>query len=62
MGLFDITEETLMAQYKRAWYDCSRGFVDPRKYPDLDHAITHYAMEHNCSYDDALMIAKNGHR
>ena len=62
MGIFDITEDTIMALYKRAWYDCNRGFVDPRKYPDLDHALTHFAMENNCTYDQAYILAKTGKR
>ncbi len=59
-ALFEITDERLQALYHRAWLDVNRGFVDPRKHPDLDRAIIIYAREHNCSYDDALIFAKTG--
>ena len=60
MGLFDVTDEKLQAFYHRAWLECNRGFVDPRKYPYLDKAIFIYAKEHECSYDEALIFAKTG--
>ena len=60
MGLFDVTDEKLQAFYHRAWLEANRGFVDPRKYPYLDKAIFIYAKEHNCSYDEALILAKTG--
>lgn len=62
MGLFDITEDRLQVLYKRAWHDCGRGFVDSRKNPELDHALTHFAMENNCTYDEAYLLAKTGKR
>jgi len=60
MGLFDIDDDKLQAFYHRAWLECNRGFVDPRKYPYLDRAIIQYARENDCSYDDALILAKTG--
>lgn len=60
MGIFDVTEEKLKGLYHRAWLECGRGFVDPRKYPYLDKAFIQYAREHHCSYDDAWRIAKLG--
>ncbi len=60
MGLFDVTDEKLQAFYHRAWLECDRGFVDPRKYPYLDKALFVYAKEHNCTYDEALILAKTG--
>ncbi len=60
MGLFDVTDEKLQAFYHRAWLECNRGFVDPRKYPYLDKAIFIYAKEHDCTYDEALIFAKTG--
>ena len=60
MGLFDVTDEKLQAFYHRAWLECNRGFVDPRKYPYLDKVIFIYAKEHECSYDEALIFAKTG--
>lgn len=60
MGLFDITEDWLQAAYKRAWHDCDRGFVGPRKHPELDSALTHFAIQNNCSYDEAYLLAKTG--
>ena len=62
MGLFDITEERLKVLYKRAWYDCGRGFVDSRKHPELDRALTHFAIQNKCSYDEAYLLAKTGKR
>lgn len=60
MGLFDIDDDKLQAFYHRSWLECNRGFVDPRKYSYLDHAIIQYARENDCSYDDALILAKTG--
>lgn len=60
MGLFDITDEKLRGFYHRAWLECNRGFVDPRKHSYLDKALYIYAKEHGCSYDDALIFAKTG--
>lgn len=60
MGLFDITEEKLKALYHRAWVESNGGFVDPRKYPYLDHALYVFAKENNCSYDEALRLATIG--
>ena len=60
MSIFDITDEKLQAFYHRAWLECNRGFVDPRKYPYLDEAIFIYAKEHGCSYGEALTYAKTG--
>ncbi len=62
MGLFDVTDEKLQAFYHRAWLEANRGFVDPRKYPYLDKALFIYAKEHNCSYDEALILAKTGEK
>ena len=39
MGLFDVDEVKLQAYYHRAWLECNRGYVDPRKYPYLDKAL-----------------------
>lgn len=58
--LFDIDDDKLQGFYHRAWLECNRGFVDPRRYPYLDHAIIQYARENNCTYDDALILAKTG--
>lgn len=60
MGLFDINEEILQDFYHRAWLEANRGFVDPRRYPYLDHAIIQYARTYNCSYDQAFIVAKTG--
>ncbi len=62
MGIFDINEDRIKALYKRAWYDCDRGFVDSRKYPELDHALNQFARENNCTYDEAYILAKTGKR
>lgn len=62
MGLFDLTDDKLQALYHRAWLECNRGFVNPRKYPYLDRALIRYAIENDCSYDDALIFAKTGKR
>ena len=49
MGVFDIDDEKLQAFYHRAWLEGNRGFVDPRKYSYLEHAIIQYARENDCS-------------
>lgn len=59
-ALFEVTDERLQALYHRAWLETNRGFVDSRKFPDLDKALYIYAKEHNCSYDEALIFAKTG--
>ncbi|MCR5847751.1 MAG: hypothetical protein K6G75_06490 [Lachnospiraceae bacterium] len=59
-ALFTIDDTRLKAFYHRAWLDCNRGFVDPRKYPYLDRAIHIYAKEHDCTYDEAWIFAKTG--
>lgn len=60
MGLFDIDDEKLQALYHRAWLEADRGFVNPRKYPYLDRAINQYARQNDCTYDEALILAKKG--
>ena len=60
MGIFDVNEEKLQILYHRAWNESGRGIVDSRKYPYLDKAILQYAKEHNCRYDEALILAKTG--
>lgn len=60
MGLFDVDEEKLQVLYHRAWNECGRGFVDPRKFPYLEKAIIQYARENNCSFDEAWILAKTG--
>lgn len=62
MGLFDVDEDKIKALYHRAWLECNRGFVDPRKYPYLDKALFMFERENNCSYDEALILAKTGKR
>ena len=32
------------------------------KYPELDHALTQFARENNCTYDEAYILAKTGKR
>ena len=39
MGLFEVDEEKLKGLYHRAWVESGHGFVDPRKYSYLNHAI-----------------------
>ena len=60
MGIFDVNEDRIKALYKKAWYDCDRGFVNSREHPELDHALTQFARENNCSYDEAYILAKTG--
>lgn len=62
MGLVDVDEDKIKAFYHRAWLECNRGFVDPRKYPYLDKALIQFARENGCSYDEALIFAKTGKR
>lgn len=60
MGLFDIDDEKLQGFYHRAWLEANKGFVDPRKYPYLEHAIIQYARKYNCTFDQAFIFAKTG--
>ena len=60
MGLFDYDEERIKGLYHRAWLEANRGFVDTRKYDYLDKALYMFAKENNCSYDEALILAKTG--
>ena len=62
MGLFEITDEKLQMFYHKAWLAANRGYVDPKKYQDLDRALFIYAKEHECSYDEALLFAKTGEK
>ena len=62
MGLFDVDEDRIRGLYHRAWLESNRGFVNPRKYPYLDKALYMFARENNCSYDEALILAKTGKR
>lgn len=62
MGIFDYDEEKIKDLYHRAWLEAGRGFVDTRKYPYLDKALYMFARENNCTYDDALILAKTGKR
>ena len=61
-ALFEVSDERLRALYHRAELEANRGYVEARKYPYLDHALIIYAREHNCSYDDAYILAKTGKR
>ncbi len=60
MGILDVDENRIKALYKRAWYDCDRGYVDPNNCPELDHALIQFATENNCTYDEAYILAKTG--
>ena len=62
MGIFDVNEDRIKALYKKAWYDCDRGFVEKGQNPELDHALTQFARENNCTYDEAYILAKTGKR
>lgn len=62
MGMFDIDDDKIKALYHRAWLEANRGFVETRKYPYLDRALYIYAMDHDCSYDEALIFAKTGEK
>lgn len=60
MGLFDVSEESIKGLYQRAVTDSGHGCVDPRAYPDLDRELRAFAKLNNCSYDEALLLAKTG--
>ena len=62
MGILDYDEERIKGLYHRAWLEAGRGLVDTRKYPYLDKALYMFARENDCSYDDALILAKTGKR
>ena len=62
MGLFDYDEDRIKNLYHRAWIESGRSFVDTRKYPYLDEALFLFARENNCTYDEALILAKTGKR
>ena len=59
-AILSVDDTKLQAFYHRAWLEADRGFVDPRKYPYLDRAIFIYAREHECTYDEAYLLAKTG--
>ena len=58
--LFGINDEKLQALYHRALVEARYDWVDPRKFPYLDHAIIQYARTYGCTYDQALILAKTG--
>lgn len=62
MGIFDVDEKKLQALYHRAWLECGRGFVHSRQFSYLDHALTQFAIENHCSYDETYILAKTGKR
>ena len=55
-----MSDEKVQGFYHRALVGAKYGVVNPRKYPYFDRAIMQYARENNCSYDDALILAKTG--
>lgn len=59
MGLFDADENKIRAMYKRANAESDGGFVNPRDYRYLDDALTLYAKNNDCSYDEAVRKAKS---
>lgn len=42
----------------KSMVEANRGFVDPRKYPYLNHAIIQYARTYNCTNNQTLILAK----
>ncbi len=59
MGLFDVDENKIRAMYKRAHVESGGEFVNPRDYRYLDDALTLYAKNNDCSYDEAVRKAKS---
>lgn len=39
-------------------FEANRGFVDPRKYTYLNHAIIQYARTYNCTNNQTRISAK----
>ena len=62
MGIFDIDEDRIKALYKKASYECDRGFVNSRDFPELDDALIQFATENDCTYDEAYILAKTGEK
>jgi len=60
MGLFDGDDEKIKALYHRAWIESGMNHVNPRKFHYLDRALTAYARQNGCPYDQALILAKTG--
>jgi len=60
MGMLEIDEKKIRALYHRAWTESGMKHVNPRKYPYLDRALTAYARQNSCSYDQTLILAKTG--
>jgi len=62
MNTDEIADIRLRTQYRRALHDVHFGFVNPQEHPFLDRALTHYAVTHHCTYDEALIFAKTGRK
>lgn len=60
MGFLEVDDTKIRALYQRAWVESGHGFVNPRKYPYLDRALSMYARQNGCTYDDAYIFAKTG--
>lgn len=60
MGFLEVDDTKIRALYQRAWVESGHGFVNPRKYPYLDRALSMYARKNGCTYDDAYIFAKTG--
>ena len=56
--MFEVNEEKIRDLYHRAWIESGMNQVNPRKYPYLDRALTAYARQNGCSYDQAYRTVR----
>ena len=64
MGLFDaifgMDDDKLRMTYDKAVIDADGDVSKAERNPEVEQAICMYVQEHNCSYDDAWVLAATG--
>ena len=59
MGFFDIDEEHLQMIFDEAVRRSGGNISEAERDSEVEQAICVFAQQHNCSYDDAWIIAEN---